>query len=70
MATKIKTIHKAGKKPIKFKEGALHKQLGVGANKKIPASKKSAALSGSLGTLAKKRVLFAKNVLVGRTKGK
>lgn len=63
---KVKTIHKAGKKPIKFKPGALHTQLGVPQGEKIPASKMAKARSGALGPLAKKRALFAKNVLKGK----
>jgi len=66
--TKTVILHKKGHKPIKFKEGALHKELGVASDKKIPASKMSAALSGSLGPLAEKRARFAKNVLTGRKK--
>lgn len=52
-----------GQKPVTFKKGALHEQLGVPANEKIPAKKMEAAASGSLGPLAKKRALFAKNFL-------
>lgn len=59
MATKRK------RKPLKFKKGALHRQLGVPAGKKIPAKKMAAARSGRLGPTAKKRALFAKNVLTG-----
>ena len=63
---KTKTLKSPGKKPITFKEGALKQQLGVAKGKKIPAKKKAAALSGKLGPKAKKRALFAKNVLTGR----
>ncbi len=62
---KIKVIKKSGKKPIHFKEGTLHSQLGVSQDKKIPSSKMSAAMSGSYGKLAEKRANFAKNVLTG-----
>ncbi len=68
MSTKIKVIKKAGHKPIHFKEGTLHSQLGVAQSDKIPSSKMGAALSGSYGALAEKRANFAKNVLVGRGK--
>lgn len=61
---KTVTIHKAGKKPLKFKKGALHAQLGVPEGKKIPATKMQAALAGKLGPLVKKRAEFAKNVLI------
>ena len=64
---KKKTItpKKAGQKKITFKPGALHAQLGVPQGKKIPAKKMAAARSGKLGPTAKKRALFAKNVLKG-----
>lgn len=63
--TKIKVIHKEGKKPIKFHEGGLHESLGVPAGNKIPSSLMQAALSGSKGPKAKKQAQFAKNVLTG-----
>jgi hypothetical protein len=53
------TLRAKGKSPITFKKGALHSQLGVPQGQPIPASKKRAALSGSLGPLAKKRASFA-----------
>jgi hypothetical protein len=53
------TMSAKGKKPIKFKGGALHQQLHVPAGKKIPAGKKRAALAGRYGKLAKKRAVFA-----------
>jgi hypothetical protein len=52
-------ISKPGKKPIKFQEGALHRQLGVPIDKPIPKSKRDAALRGDYGPLAKKRATFA-----------
>jgi hypothetical protein len=55
-----------GQKPIHFKKGALHKELGVPQGKKIPAKTMAAARSGKKGPLAKKRANFAKNVLTGR----
>ena len=63
---KIKVIKKAGKKPIKFKEGALHSQMGVPQGEKIPSSKMEAAAEGKMGKLAQKRAMFAKNVLTGK----
>lgn len=64
---KTETIKgKDGKKPIKFKAGGLHSSLGVPQDKKIPSSKKAAALNGSYGSTAKKQAQFAKNVLVGK----
>lgn len=62
----IKVLKKAGKKPIAFKVGGLHKSLGVPAGKPIPASEKRAALAGKRGKLAQKQARFAKNVLVGK----
>lgn len=59
MAREIVTIRKAGKKALKFKKGALRAQLGVPEGKKIPESKKRAALRGDYGPLAKKRAVFA-----------
>lgn len=66
---KVKVIKaKNGQKPISFKAGALHEQLGVDADDKIPASKMASAASGADGALAAKRANFAKNVLTGRKK--
>ena len=62
---KVKIIHKKGNKPISFHPGALHSQLGVPQGEKIPSSKMAEAASGALGPLAKKRAMFAKNVLTG-----
>lgn len=42
--------------------GALHEQLGVAADKKIPAKKMSAARSGKYGALAEKRAHLAKTL--------
>ena len=64
----VRRLTKKGKKPITFHPGALHSQLGVPQGQKIPASKMQAARSGSLGALAKKRALFARNVLTGPKK--
>jgi hypothetical protein len=62
---KIKVIHKAGKKPIKFHPGGLHESTNTPAGEKIPASKKLAAMKGSYGPKAKKQAEFAANVLTG-----
>lgn len=62
------TIKKAGKKPISFNKGGLHKSTHTPAGKPIPASKRSAALSGAYGAKAKKQAMFAKNVLTGKKK--
>lgn len=65
MASKGKTvtIHKKGKKPIKFKKGGLHKSLGVPEGEKIPASKMKAALAGKYGPKAKKQAVMAQGLL-------
>ncbi|MHA1447901.1 MAG: hypothetical protein ACTSP4_00575 [Candidatus Hodarchaeales archaeon] len=55
----IITIKSKGKRPLKFKRGALHRQLGVPEGQPIPKSKKEAALSGAKGKLARKRAVFA-----------
>lgn len=68
MALRERLLSAPGKKPIRFKEGALHQQLGVAAKKKIPGGKLRAALSGKFGPLAKKRAQFARNVLTGPKK--
>ena len=60
---KVTIKAKDGHKAIHFKKGALHSELGVPQGQKIPSSKMSAALHGSDGPLAKKRALFAKDVL-------
>lgn len=57
--SEIETIRKKGKKPLRFKRGALHEQLDVPPGKKIPEAKKRAALAGAFGALAKKRAIFA-----------
>lgn len=54
---------KKGQSPVKFKEGALHRQLGVPEGEKIPASKMSAAKKGEYGKLAQKRANFATGML-------
>ena len=52
-------IRAAGKKPIAFKKGALHKALGVPQGENIPASKKAAALAGRYGPKVKRMAVFA-----------
>lgn len=59
------TIRKAGKKPITFVKGGLHKSLGVPQGKPIPKDKLEAALRGEYGPKAQKQARFAKNVLTG-----
>lgn len=56
---KTVTIFKKGKKPIKFKGGALHRALKVPEGEPIPEAKKRAALAGRYGPLNKKRAIFA-----------
>ncbi|WP_042400176.1 hypothetical protein [Streptacidiphilus carbonis] len=57
------TIKSPGKKAVTFKKGALHKQLGVPADKPIPPGKMAAAQRGDFGPTAAKRANFAANVL-------
>lgn len=66
--SKVTLKAKKGQKKITFKAGGLHQSTGTPAGQKIPASKMKAAVSGKLGTLAKKQAQFKKNVLVGRGK--
>lgn len=63
--TRTITPRRAGQHKITFKTGSLHRQLGVPQGQKIPASKMAAARAGRYGPLAKRRALFAKNVLTG-----
>lgn len=58
-AGKTVTISAKGKEPMRFKGGALHRQLGVPEGEPIPEGKKREALSGAAGPLAKKRAAFA-----------
>jgi len=67
---KIKVIKpkKKGQKPIKFKEGGLHKSLGIPKDQPIPKSKIRAALKGEYGPKAKKQAMLMENVLTGPKK--
>lgn len=65
MATETLKPNKAGEKPITFTKGGLHKSTHTPMGEKIPAAKKSAALAGKYGSLARKQALFAKNILTG-----
>ena len=56
---KTVTIKKKGKKPLKFKKGALHRQLGIAEGRPIPEGVKRAALAGRYDPKAKKRAMFA-----------
>lgn len=58
-STKTVVIRSRGKKPVKFKGGALHQQLHVPPNEPIPPGKKADALAGQYGPLAKKRAVMA-----------
>lgn len=66
MGSKVTLKARPGQKKISFKAGGLHQSTGTAAGKKIPASKKAAALAGKYGAKAKKQARFAKNVLTGR----
>lgn len=52
-----------GQKPLKFKKGALRKQLGTTKSGTISKKKLAKARSGKLGPKARKRVQFFDNVL-------
>lgn len=56
---KTVVIKGKGKKPLKFRKGALHKALGVPEGKPIPEGKKRAALAGKYGPKVKKMAVFA-----------
>jgi hypothetical protein len=60
---KIKTIHKAGKKPISFHPGGLHESTHTPAGQKISPAKRAEALAGGFGSKVRKQALFAQNVL-------
>lgn len=61
-------IKKKGKKPIKFKEGGLHRTTGTPAGQKIPASKMRAAKAGRYGKLGKKQANMATGLLAAGRK--
>jgi hypothetical protein len=46
---------------LHLKKGALHKQMGVAQDKKIPAKKLESAAKGKGGELERKRAQFAIN---------
>ena len=55
----IQMLRAAGKKPISFEKGALHRALGVPEDETIPAAKKQAALAGKYGPAVKKMAVLA-----------
>jgi hypothetical protein len=61
---------KKGQKPITFKQGGMHKTLGIKKGNKISAKTHQKAASGKLGKKAKKQELFRRNVLKGKKKGR
>ena len=62
-ARKTVTMKAAGKKPITFAKGGLHRSVGVPQGQKIPASKMEAAEAGKYGPKAQKQARFAEEVL-------
>lgn len=58
----------AGKKPITFEKGGLHRSLGVPADKPIPKGKLDAAAKGEYGPKAQKQANFAKGALAAGRK--
>lgn len=75
---KTQTIKSAGKDPVTFEKGGLHRSLGVPQGQKIPAKKVAAAARGEYGPKAQKQANMAKGMLAagrktaakGRGKGK
>ena len=53
------TIQKNGRPPMRFKKGALHRQLQVPEGTAIPPKKQEEALAGTYGPLAQQRARFA-----------
>lgn len=58
----------AGKDPVTFQKGGLHKSLGVPAGEKIPPAKMKAALNGEHGPLAQKQANMATGMLAAGRK--
>lgn len=52
-------IREAGREPLTFIKGALHKALDVPLEEKIPEGKKRAALAGKYGSAVKRMAVFA-----------
>jgi hypothetical protein len=59
MTLRTVVMRKKRKKPIEFKKGKLHRELGVPEGKPIPPGKKQAALSGQYGEANRRRAIFA-----------
>lgn len=69
MAAKKKTtIKSAGKSPVTFEKGGLHRSLGVPQGQKIPAKKVAAAARGAYGPKAQKQANMAKGMLAAGRK--
>lgn len=63
-------IKKEGMKPMAFTKGSLHKILNVPQDENIPDDKMQDALAGRYGAVAKRKAMFAENVLkTGRKTG-
>lgn len=60
---KTQTIKSAGRKPVTFEKGGLHRSLGVPQGQKIPAKKMAAAAKGNYGPKAQKQAVMAKGLL-------
>jgi hypothetical protein len=56
-------LRKAGKNPIKFNKGGLHRTTGTPAGQNIPASKMAKAKSGGYGPLGAKQASLAMGAL-------
>ena len=58
----------AGKAPVTFQKGGLHKSLGVPADQTIPAAKMAAAKAGDYGPKAKAQAVLATGMLAAGRK--
>jgi hypothetical protein len=62
------TIKSAGKAPVKFTPGGLHKSTGTPAGQPIPAAKMAAAKAGKFGPKAAKQANMAAGLLAAGRK--
>lgn len=60
---KKQVMKAAGKAPVTFQPGGLHRSTDTPAGQPIPAAKMQQALGGKLGPKAKKQAVMAKGML-------
>lgn len=65
---KTTTIKSPGKAPVSFKEGGLHRSLGVPEGQTIPPAKMAAAAAGDYGPKAKAQAALAQGMLAAGRK--